>query len=300
MTGIEFDKYTQLHLWCLLTNDLVFPRISAPLTMTFQFMSTSRLLDNAVAAIRVGIEDFSDGSEGRLLSSVRNVTSGLLLLYKEVLRRMSPENDPELLIKQNLRPVIDDGELILRATGKKTINVETIISRLKDCGVGLDDEKKKLLKTVISTRNEVEHYYVEFTSVKIEQLLGKEFLLVYDVVCRLLKENPMGLFGEECWESLLGIKDVYCEQKKFCTESYELVNWKFDVVKDSLCELTCPECGSDLVKAVSNGSVFPSINMRCTLCSHEFCFSSVLAKCFSEHMEQICYSGFHGLWWNPQ
>lgn len=41
------------------------------------------LLKNAVSSIQIGIEDYQSKDERRLLSSIRNITSGMLLLFKE-------------------------------------------------------------------------------------------------------------------------------------------------------------------------------------------------------------------------
>jgi len=48
------------------------------------------LLTNAVESIQIGVEDYQAGSPPRLLSAVRNIQAGILLLYKEALRRESP------------------------------------------------------------------------------------------------------------------------------------------------------------------------------------------------------------------
>ncbi len=50
------------------------------------------LLANAIESIRLGVEDYEDGSHPRLLSALRNIHAGILLLYKEALRRLSPQD----------------------------------------------------------------------------------------------------------------------------------------------------------------------------------------------------------------
>ncbi|MHC8442122.1 MAG: hypothetical protein ACYYK0_08080 [Candidatus Eutrophobiaceae bacterium] len=247
------------------------------------------MLNNAVAAIQVGVEDFDDGDPKRLLSSMRNVVSGLLLLYKEMLHRLSPKTDKELLIKQNIKPVKVDGDIVFQGVGKKTADVYTIKARFNDLGIGLDREKTRFLDNVIEVRNNIEHYYTAVKPIEIEQLLAKAFVLIQDFTCRVLKENPKELFGDDCWEKLLAVSDVYESQKNLCIESYDLNDWKFDWVKESLCKLVCPECNSDLVKAVSDGHELPNINMQCASCSHEFSFKKVFVECFTEFMDTISH-----------
>lgn len=49
------------------------------------------MLDNAVNSIRLGLEDLkaAEHDEARALSSIRNLTAGLLLLFKVKLQAMT-------------------------------------------------------------------------------------------------------------------------------------------------------------------------------------------------------------------
>ena len=59
------------------------------------------LLQNAVVSIQLGLEDFASEDERRVISSVRNLYSGVLLLCKEVLRLLSPPDSNDVLILKN-------------------------------------------------------------------------------------------------------------------------------------------------------------------------------------------------------
>jgi hypothetical protein len=48
------------------------------------------LLANAIESIQVGVEDYQAATRPRLLSAVRNIHAGVVLLFKEALRRRSP------------------------------------------------------------------------------------------------------------------------------------------------------------------------------------------------------------------
>jgi hypothetical protein len=58
------------------------------------------LFANAIETIQIGVEDLLRNDERRVLSAVRNVHAGVLLLCKEKLRRLSP--DDEILLAQRL------------------------------------------------------------------------------------------------------------------------------------------------------------------------------------------------------
>jgi hypothetical protein len=76
------------------------------------------ILDNAVESIQIGIEDYRSNDPRRLVSAVRNVHAGILLLCKEKLRRLSPPGSEEMLIKQDSRPISRNGEIITIGHGK--------------------------------------------------------------------------------------------------------------------------------------------------------------------------------------
>ncbi len=59
-------------------------------------LSRMDLLTNAIESIRTGVEDYEEGSHGRLLASVRSIHAGILLLYKEALSRLSPAGSNEV------------------------------------------------------------------------------------------------------------------------------------------------------------------------------------------------------------
>jgi hypothetical protein len=55
------------------------------------------LLTNAIESIQLGVEDYRAGTRPRLLSAVRNIHAGILLLYKEKLRRLSSTDSNNVL-----------------------------------------------------------------------------------------------------------------------------------------------------------------------------------------------------------
>lgn len=88
------------------------------------------LLTNAVQSIQLGVEDYGAGTPPRLLSAVRNIHAGILLLYKEALRRRSPEGSKDVLIKAKIVPSHDkDGQLVFLGAGKKTVDTRQIRER---------------------------------------------------------------------------------------------------------------------------------------------------------------------------
>ena len=77
------------------------------------------LLTNAVESIQVGVEDWQLGTRARLLSAVRNIDAGILLLFKEALVRASPDHSNEALIKARVLPKTEGGGHLIRRRGSK-------------------------------------------------------------------------------------------------------------------------------------------------------------------------------------
>jgi hypothetical protein len=74
----------------------------------------------AALSIQVGLEDLALGTPARLLSSVRNLHAGVLLLRKARLLELSPEGSDEVLLKQKIRPRLNSaGGVDFVGTGKK-------------------------------------------------------------------------------------------------------------------------------------------------------------------------------------
>ncbi|MGB6690663.1 MAG: hypothetical protein WBE76_22745 [Terracidiphilus sp.] len=95
------------------------------------------LLTNTIGSIRVGVEDDQDGSRDRLPSSVRSIHAGILLLYKEALRRLSPAGSDEVLLMVKVAPKLNlkTGALEFVGEGKKTVDVQQIRERFSSMSI---------------------------------------------------------------------------------------------------------------------------------------------------------------------
>jgi hypothetical protein len=115
-----------------------------------------KLLSNAIDSIEVGMEDFQNGSERRLVSAVRNVSAGLLLVAKSVLWQNSPGGDGSLIYYSKRKA---DGTVVVK-TGK-TVDVKTIQERFTDLGLNPDWGP---LDAIQAYRNDIEHLYSTVSS----------------------------------------------------------------------------------------------------------------------------------------
>jgi len=242
------------------------------------------ILNNAIASIQVGVEDYLSEDNKRKYSSVRNVFAGLLLLYKEKLCRLSPNEDRELLIRANIGFERDEqGKVTLSKTVKKTVNVQDIKKRFKSLRIGVD---WKEFEKVNYLRNEIEHYYTDKSPKIIDELVAISCLLIRNFIVEELKQEPARLLGDECWQVLLEVKTVYEQEKLACNASLSEVDWKYPIISNSLSEIRCPSCSSGLVKVNNSFDEYPSIGLQCASCNNTFRYTDIMA----EHLNEIYFA----------
>lgn len=227
------------------------------------------LFKNAIDAIQVGVEDYLMGDNRRYLSSVRNVCAGILLLYKEKLKRLSPSHDGEVLIKQFIKPVFDEnGNISFVGDGAKTVDVQAIKKRFKSLKIQYDwgkfDEINKL-------RNNIEHYYTEKSSEVVREIIVESFLLIRDFISDYLEEDPYAVLGEDCWQSLLNTAEVYQAEAKACRQSFDTYRLEGQILEHLLENTKCPSCYSSLVKGEGYSDDRDLIPLlTCASCSQTF------------------------------
>jgi len=223
------------------------------------------LLTNAVESIQVGVEDYQTGTRPRLLSAVRNIHSGILLLYKEALRRESPKESNDALMMAKIVPARDpSGKVVFVGVGNRTVDTQQIKERFDALGIATD---WKRLEHIATVRNDIEHRYPKVDQKALQGVIADSFLIIRDFLANQLKHDPREELGEEVWQAMLEVADVYAREKEECTKLLGQVKWKSDALEEGLGDLTCSECGSDLLKPVENQ--FGEVILQCSLCGEE-------------------------------
>jgi hypothetical protein len=227
------------------------------------------MLDNAVAAIQIGVEDYNSGDDRRLLSALRNIHAGILLLAKEHLRRLSPPDSNEALIKQRIRLVAGPGSAIAPiGNGNKTVDVATIKERFADLKIPFD---WKPLDRIQAIRNVIEHYYFEGSRERLREALRDAQVIVHHLVVGVLREEPMGLLQQDCWQTLLKESSIVDAERRACLLSLQDVIWPTKRAQDVARELICPTCRSNLVKRSSGSASEPTeLGLVCSACGEFF------------------------------
>lgn len=218
----------------------------------------SHVLENAIDAIKIGVEDFQTGKAPRLASSIRNVYAGILLLYKEKLRRISP--DDEILLKDCIKPTLKDGNVIFEGQGQKTVGKQGIIKRFKEFGISTDFKK---LDEISRIRNEFEHYHCSQPKLVIQEAWWASFIIIVTFMNEELEIDPIEWLGEDTYDFLVNNKNVYDAEKEFCINKFKDMKYETKELLPILNSLNCTACGSGLLYPSTDQSDF---ELSCKSC----------------------------------
>ncbi|MEY2563606.1 MAG: hypothetical protein QOH88_1799 [Verrucomicrobiota bacterium] len=236
------------------------------------------LLENAVTSLRLALEDFASTDEGRLLSAIRNLHAGILLLFKEKLRRLSPPGTDEVLVKQRteFRKALT-GELISVGAGKKTVTVFQIKERFRDLGI---EPEWKRFDAISSLRTDIEHYFSTASRGAMEGAVSNTFLIIRDFITIYLGESPQALLGDVVWTKLLETSEVFEKEHTVCQQALLAIDWQSDGLREAVLELTCGACGSSLLTPLEAAK---ETDIQCRSCGGVESFEQYAERALTEH-----------------
>lgn len=238
-----------------------------------------KLFKNAISSIQIGVEDLLANDDDRLLSAMRNIHAGILLLCKEALRRISP--DDEILLAQRFEPQMGaNGEVKIVAVGKLTVGLDEIEKRFKAFGLTLD---WKRLKAMTDIRNSMEHRYYDGPSATAKESVANAFVLINHLLGKVLNEDQREVLGEECWQTLLDNHETFDAEQAECRRTLEKIVWGTKAAALALKDIVCLECDSSLMrqKDAENTSQ-GKVEFLCSSCGDRADIGPVMAKAFEE------------------
>lgn len=248
------------------------------------------IIKNAIESIQVGLEDFENKDPKRSLSAARNISAGILLLFKEKLRLLSPKDSDEVLIKKDVLPKqnLQTGEITFEGTGSKTVDVYQIKERFRTLKIDVD---WKTFDNLNKIRNNIEHYYVTDNAAVINEIVSKSFIIIRDFCIKNLDEDPATLFGVDSWNIFLKAEEIYNTEKAICEESIASVDWSYETLKDGIENLRCPSCQSDLIMADGNFEYTPgrSFDLICRQCQDRFDMEEAIEELVKETLYADVY-----------
>jgi len=238
------------------------------------------LLDNAIGAIQIAIEDFQSNDDRRVHAAIRNLHAGILLLCKVKLQRLSPAGSDEVLLKQKVDPHRSaNGEITWMGTGKKTVDQHAIKERFKTLGVPLD---WKRLENINDIRNNTEHYYFQGTHAQALEAFAEACVLIRQLLTDVLGEDPVALIGADAWTRLYDNHQVFEQEYRACQATLAPIVW-LDAAAEIGELVTCPACGSKLVRQLDpENTDQQSAEFQCTSCAATADVSEIVLQVFEE------------------
>lgn len=248
------------------------------------------LLTNAIEAIKVGVEDYQIGNHPRLLAAVRNIYAGLLLIYKEALRRRSPPESNEVLIKAHIKLQEDSsGKIVAVGTGPNTVNVHQIKKHFSNLGIKTDWQ---IFNKISSTRNEVEHYYPTINAKALQGVIANTFVIIRDFIATELHEDPEALLGKTTWNEMLQVAEVYRAERKTCDEAIESIDWSSPTLFQAVQSHCCVECGCDLLIATPAHSSRDQVSLKCRVCGNAEIAEELISRLIAAELSYEWYLSF--------
>jgi hypothetical protein len=243
------------------------------------------LLTNAIESIRLGVEDYIANTHARLLSAVRNIHAGILLLYKEALRRLSPAGSNEVLLMAKIAPLLDaSGNVLFSGVGKKTVDTQQIRERFAGLRISTD---WKRFERIADARNDVEHRYPQLDQKALRGVIADSFLIVRNFLANELKHDPREELGEETWQAMLEVAEVYEKERQECARLLANVKWISPTLQEGLGDLTCSSCGSDLLKPLTGPS--GEVILQCCSCGEDESPESYVPKAIASALRGASY-----------
>ena len=237
--------------------------------------SYEKIFSNAINSIEIGIEDYQiiNKDERRVLSAVRNINAGILLLFKSKLAELSKDDD-EALLKQKLKPTLIDGQIKWEGKGKKTVDYQQIQERLGNLGVNID---WKALKDIQDYRNNIEHYYDtdQLQTGVIRQYIAKSFIVICDFIREYCNKNPQDCFRETTWTVFIQEEKVYESEFKDAQLYFDSLHWSSEKTLGVFRITLCPTCSSALIAPTEKDKDAQSSIFKCRNCSSVWTFDEL-------------------------
>ncbi|MDM8354086.1 MULTISPECIES: hypothetical protein [Brevundimonas] len=247
------------------------------------------LLSNAIQSIEIGVEDFRSTDQRRLVSAVRNVQAGMLLLCKEKLRRLSPPGTDEVLIKARIAPSLNQaGLLAFRGQGGKTVDEQQIVERFGQLGIHLDWSP---LRKLTSHRNVLEHYRYLGSREELREVVAQSATMIrrlFDV----LGLDPVDALEADCWEFfLLENESVFQAELAHSRASIQTMRWRSPTMaRAARADLSCINCRSELLELENPVDVDQeTARLKCRACGSTFPAKERIWPTLVQHFGQDLY-----------
>jgi len=241
------------------------------------------LLDNAIESIQIGIEDYHSSDPRRVQSAVRNTYAGVLLLCKELLRRLSPPGLNGLLVYRRWKPTrTKSGRIEFEGVGKQTVDRAEIEERFRNLSINVD---LKGLAALADIRNDIEHFHPTKQRGAVREAIAVAMPVIRSL-CKELGEDPLALLGSKVWESVLADERAYRAEEAECRAAFDGIDWDSNELTEAAKSLRCTACGSALLKQVNPANTDRDLmKVVCSQCGASHDSEDVIETALQDHFE---------------
>lgn len=248
------------------------------------------ILKNAVDSIAIGLEDYQSPDERRIVSSIRNIFAGILLMFKHKLSELSPSDSDEALIKRTVLPETDaTGAVRWIGKGKKTVDVQNIKERFKSLEIDID---WKRLERINKYRNDIEHYFSLLNTQSVQRLISDSFLIIRDFISKHLNQDPKQLLGDDAWAVLIEANEVYEKEKTKCVEVIKRLEFFNDKIMNAFESYLCNECGSGLIMPSEKNAKAIEVKFECKPCGKVLPYEDLVKLAVKDYFSYEVYLSY--------
>ena len=199
------------------------------------------ILANAIDSIRLGVEDYESADTRRILSATRNISSGILLLFKHHLISIGGIS----LIAHDLLPTPGEyGDIEWVKQGSRTVDFHVLKRRMESMGIQVDWRR---LESMQKYRNNIEHFFTDVSRGAAEAYVSDALIVLTDFITSQMEEEPRSVLGVETWSKMLGISGLHRKQKQRQASEFDRLDWNGEASRIWLERGRCVECGGDLL-----------------------------------------------------
>jgi hypothetical protein len=233
------------------------------------------IMANAVASIQLGIEDYQSNGKHRSLSALRNISAGVLLLFKEKLARMAPD---EVLIKKDAQLSWKDGQALWLPVGDKTVDFHGIKERFKLTGLKFDFSETNL---ILDQRNRIEHYVADIPAKTLRGTIAKAAIVISRFCREHLGEEAAALIGPDIWQVMLQEQAINAAEVGACRARMRQVKWPYPELEEMMTDHhTCGTCGAELASPVDPHVLLEELKFSCASCGGVEDYKSAIESAF--------------------
>ncbi|MDF8365310.1 hypothetical protein [Achromobacter anxifer] len=239
-----------------------------------------KILANAVASIQLAIEDYHSDGKNRSLSALRNISAGVLLLFKAKLAGMAPD---EGLIKKNLKLAWENGQIRLEPSGDNTIDFEGVKDRFKLVKLKFDFGQ---VQHILKLRNRVEHYAADISHAAMREAIATAAIVIGDFCREHLGEEAASLIGPELWQSMLEVQEINAAEIASCQARKKEIKWANPELQEIMAEHhSCLHCDSKLTAPINLSAPTENLLFSCVACGHIEAYQEAVERAFLEWSE---------------